>query len=282
MMGSVGKALEETRDALRAANISDTPDLEATLLVSHATSLDRTGLITKRDKLLTETETATLKKELASRLENIPMAYILGHREFYDLDFKVDCHVLIPRSDTETLIEAVKDHVTPSPDLNILDLCTGSGCIGITLSHLLSCPVTLADISTDALAVAKENAERLIPGRFTLTKSDLCSSIHEIYAIIVSNPPYLTDAWIAEAEEQVRKEPRLALDGKDADGLGLIRRLIPEATGHLKKGGMLFLECDSRQCGIVRRLFLENGYDGVRIEKDLAGRDRVVWGKRHV
>ena len=118
------------------------------------------------------------KKNVISLTYHVPVAYILGHQEFYGLDFLVDRRVLIPRSDTETIIDTVKRETTSSPSLRLLDVCTGSGCIGITLSRLLGCPVTLADISNDALDVAGENARRLLSTPFTIIQSDLFSNIH--------------------------------------------------------------------------------------------------------
>mgnify|MGYP000855900803 CR=1 FL=1 len=273
------EAIRFVRCALADAAITPTADLEAKLLVERATSLSPTELVTKRDRLLTAEEEKALKGLLSERLGYTPMAYTLGHREFYGLDFPVDRRVLTPRADTETLVETVRKTVRPSPSLRLLDLCTGSGCVGITLSLLLGCPVTLADISEDALCVAKENAERLCKMPFTIVQSDLFSHITGTFDIIVSNPPYLSSQWITEADEQVRKEPLLALDGRGNDGLSIIRRLITQARRYLEAKSKLFIECDDRQIVTVKQLLLANGFVNVYSEKDLSGQERIARGE---
>ncbi|MCH3908545.1 MAG: peptide chain release factor N(5)-glutamine methyltransferase [Sphaerochaeta sp.] len=273
------EAIRFVRRALTEASVTPTADLEAKLLVEHATGLSPTELVTRRDQLLDDNEETELRNLLSKRLSHIPIAYLLGHREFYGLDFLVDPRVLIPRPDTETLVETVLRVTTPSPSLRLLDVCTGSGCVGITLSRELHCPVTLADISTDALAVADKNAQRFCDVPYTLVQSDLFSHIDGIFDVIVSNPPYLAPSWIEEADPQVRKEPILALDGGSDDGLDLIRRLVPAAVEHLTPGGKLFLECDDRQINAAKRLLLANGFVNEYSEKDLTGQERVVWGE---
>jgi len=273
------EAIRFVRHALEKGNITDSPAMEAKVLVGKITGLSDTELVTKREKVLSSAETIALRHVLDLRLSHVPVAYILGHQEFYGLDFLVDRRVLIPRSDTETIIDTVKRETTSSPSLRLLDVCTGSGCIGITLSRLLGCPVTLADISNDALDVAGENARRLLSTPFTIIQSDLFSNIHDMFDIIVSNPPYLTQSWINEADEQVRKEPMLALDGQGEDGLSVIKRLIVQAADRLAYKGKLFIECDDRQTQEVKQLLLANGFGSVYSEKDLAGQERVVWGE---
>lgn len=207
------------------------------------------------------------------------MAYILGHKEFYDLDFLVDERVLIPQPDTETIVDDVLDGTPPNPNLRILDLCCGSGCIGITLARHLGCRLLLADLSREALEVARVNGVRLLfPGQYSLIQSDLFSRIMGSFDMIVSNPPYLTRTWIDEASEEVRHEPDMALDGKGKDGLSLIRRIIAEAPGHLSNRGRIWIECDYRQIATVKALLLASGFMNVYIKKDLAGKDRVVVG----
>ena len=272
------EAVWACRCALSEAEVTDTANLDARLLVQAATGFDSTALITKRNHILSEEEGKRLHAFLEKRLQSVPMAYILGHREFYNLDFKVDPRVLIPRSDTETLVEAVLSRKIPIG--NMLDICTGSGCIGITLSNALHCPVTLSDLSSDALAVAEENAQRLCKETYRVMQSDLFSQINEKFDLIVANPPYLTEKWIEETDKQVKNEPRMALQGFDEDGLSLIRRLIQESIFHLKGPGLLFLECDWRQIEAVKTLLLANGFNNVYSEKDLAGKERVVYGER--
>ncbi|MDD7200983.1 MAG: peptide chain release factor N(5)-glutamine methyltransferase [Sphaerochaetaceae bacterium] len=269
----------EARRRLWEQDVTDTPDLEARLLMQKATGLDEVGLITHRFDALDDTARYMFGTLLGQRLSGRPMAYILGHRGFYDLDFTVDERVLIPQPDTETLVEDVLRTTKADPDLAILDLCTGSGCIGITLAKHLGCHVTLSDLSEDALKVAGINAKRwLDEGQYTLVHSDLFEQISGTFDLIVSNPPYLTKEWIKEASEEVRREPVMALDGLGRDGLAIIRRLASQVRAHLAPSGRVWIECDYRQAATVRTLLLANGCLSVYIEKDLAGKDRVVVG----
>lgn len=265
--------------------MNDTPALDARLLLESATGLDQSQQIMQSNCELSEAELKQLSDLLGQRLAHKPMAYILGTKEFYGRSFFVDSRVLIPRPDTETLIEAVlrfasskrKEEREP-----MVDVCTGSGCIGITLSLELDIGVTLSDIDDGALEVASKNALALLGDRFNLLKGNLLSPTDQKYGIIVSNPPYLTRTWCEEVSEEVAWEPRLALDGFGPDGLDLIRVLIGQSKSRLKDGGALFLECDYRQTRDVAQMFADCGFTSVAIETDLAGKERVVWGILHV
>lgn len=273
---TIQEALAETTSLL---SDSESPQLDARLLLQKATGLSAVSLITRRNRQLSPSEETGLKALRARRMSHEPMAYILGHREFYDLDFLVDKRVLIPQPDTETLIDAVLGSTKPDAGLRILDVCTGSGCIGITLARHLHCQVVLADLSSDALDVAEANAGRLlVPGQYTLAQGDLLEAVEGMFDLIVSNPPYLTKADIEEVTDEVRHEPYMALDGMGDDGLDLIRALVPQARARLNDGGRLLLECDPSQCPTVKSLLLANGFCSVYIVKDLASRDRVVGG----
>lgn len=269
----------ETVALLRAAGLGSTCNLDARLLLQKATGLDQARQILLYDRQLTESQREALASIRDERLRHKPMAYILGRKEFFGRDFLVDERTLIPRPDTETLIEAVikfskKRYHAPS----LIDVCTGSGCIGITLALELGAEVTLCDISEGALAVAAENAKRLLSKPVTILQGNLLSPADKNYDIIVSNPPYLTAAWCDEVSQEVRWEPRLALEGFHEDGLALIRTLVDESVNHLASGGALFLECDYRQAKEVASLLASRRFSDVSIERDLSGRDRVVWG----
>lgn len=269
----------EASRRLGQQGVTDTPDLEARLLMQKATGLGEVGLITHRSDELDEATQGTFETLLQQRLSCRPMAYILGHRGFYDLDFIVDERVLVPQPDTETLVEDVLRTTKADAGLTLLDLCTGSGCIGITLARHLGCHVMLSDLSEDALEVAGINAKRwLDKGQYTLVHSDLFAQIPGTFDLIVSNPPYLTKQWIGEASDEVRREPMMALDGLGPDGLAIIRRLASQVTAHLVPKGRVWLECDYRQATTVQALLLANGCASVYIGKDLAGKDRVVVG----
>lgn len=275
----------EAAKQLKAGSVGTSWYLDARLLLQSVLALSQVQLILDANRQLSNPELEKLNALLQLRLKHKPMAYILGSKEFFGRDFHVNEHTLIPRSDTETIIEAVlsyaqgKQKEVLSP---MIDVCCGSGAIGITLSLELSLPVTLSDISKDVLKVASDNAERLLKTDFTLLEGDLLTSSIEKYGIIVSNPPYLTPSWCEQVSEQVSWEPRLALDGFGDDGLDVIRRLVVQSTTRLKRGGALFLECDYRQAHDVAALLVAHQFTQVSIVKDLAGLDRVVWGVLYV
>jgi release factor glutamine methyltransferase len=276
---SLSQAKEACKKALREAGNTDTPELDARLLLQKATSLGQVDLILKADTTLDKQQAALYETYLQKRLDNEPMAYILGEKEFFGRTFKVDRRVLIPRPDTEILVEtalAFSSKMQKSP--KIIDVCTGSGCIGITLAAELGIEVTLSDISKDALSVAKENALALLGHPLPLLEGNLLSLAGGKYDIIVSNPPYLTSLWCEEVSLDVKKEPRLALEGYGTDGLDCIRDLVRQSTSHLETGGALMLECDYRQTAGVRDLFYSFGFSSVQTEKDLSGKERVIWG----
>ncbi|MCR5731319.1 MAG: peptide chain release factor N(5)-glutamine methyltransferase [Sphaerochaetaceae bacterium] len=254
----------------------ENPSLEAFLLIEKFTGLDRTAQLMKMDD---DIEDITLLMDaVKKRISGIPMAYILGHREFYGLDFFVDEDVLIPRADTETLVEEgisfLKDKEGP-----FLDLCTGSGCVGISVSHETGNPVVLVDLSEKALEVAKRNAENHIKGNYEAVQSDLFSHLgNRRFKAILTNPPYLTDCWYEIVTPEVKKEPKLAFLGFGDDGLDLIRKIIEKSPLFLEKNGLLAIECDYRQTEKCARLLEHRGFMDIKILKDLAGLERCVRG----
>ena len=264
---------------LRENNITETPELEARLLMEKATSLTQVEQILHPDKTLDESELSILDSMLAERLGSRPMAYILGYKEFYGRSFLVDERVLIPRPDTETLVEVALSYARQRNEkLRIIDVCTGSGCVGITLACELGYDVALSDISLDALAVTKVNALQLVGHPLPTIQDNLLSTLPDKYDIIVSNPPYLTREWCEEVSDDVKREPRLALEGFGLDGLDLIRALVEQSTSSLQDGGALMMECDYRQVDEIRILMQASGFSMIMSENDLSGRERVVWG----
>jgi len=265
--------------SLRENNITETPELEARLLIEKATSLSQVDQILHSDNLLSEDALLVLERLLLQRLDSRPMAYILGTKEFYGRSFLVDERVLIPRADTETLVEVALSHARLSEgNLSIIDVCTGSGCVGVTLACELGYDVVLTDISSDALVVAKANALQLVGHEMPLILGNLLSTHPDKYDIIVSNPPYLTREWCEQVSDDVKREPTLALEGFESDGLRLIRALIEQSTSRLHDGGALMIECDYRQADEVKKLLLASGFRMIKSECDLSGRERVVWG----
>lgn len=214
---------------------------------------------------------------MVRRKSGEPLAYILGKETFYKREFQVTPAVLIPRPETELLIvEAIKRQ----PE-TVLDLCTGSGILGITLQKELNCQVTASDISPEALAIAQANAERL-EAEVTFCLGDLFDSVTGQFDLIVSNPPYI-DRKVLPELEVASHEPTLALDGGDK-GLDVYRRLIPQASAFLKPGGSLLLEIGYDQAQAITQLLTDNNFHSIGIQKDLSGFDRLVsavYGRKH-
>ena len=239
--------------------------------------LDRGRVISEDDQVLDQVKQYRLMIE--KRSQRIPLQHITGSREFMGLEFYVNEHVLIPRQDTETLVELIlKDYKGRNPV--ILDMCTGSGCIAISLSKIGGFDgVTAVDLSKEALKVAKRNADVLLgPGRITLIESDLFQAIElkSRFDIIVSNPPYIPTEIIKELQPEVRNfEPMLALDGRE-DGLFFYRQLVSEGRRFLNPGGSIYFEIGYDQAESVSALLEDAGFAEIRVVKDAAGLDRVV------
>lgn len=278
MNKTIKELLIESNNKLRS--ITDTPSLDASLLLEKATGLNKINQIINDNKIISEEEANTFNLLLNKRMNHEPIAYILGYKEFYSRNFKVTKNTLIPRPDTEILVEQVINYINTldySPDL--LDLCTGTGCVGLSIALEAEIKeLTLSDISEKALEVAKYNSENLYTKKVNLLKSNLLNKCAK-YDIIVSNPPYLTKQWCDILDEDVKKEPILALEGFGDDGLDLIREIIKSSKTHFKgEKNAIFLECDSRQCNTVKTILIDNNFKDIEIIKDLGNRDRVVKG----
>lgn len=274
-MRKLEDALQNGRLLLKEKEISD-GDLDAWYLLSYYFHMSRAEYILRSNMTISDKEYQEYIQLVQRRGNHIPLQYITGEQEFMGLTFRVSESVLIPRQDTEILVEEV---LKVSKGKNILDLCTGSGCIIISLKKLgeINNAVGL-DISKDALDIAKHNTDELHADvRFIL--SDMYAQVEGEFDIIVSNPPYIPSADITELMEEVKiHEPMLALDGK-ADGLHFYRIIINGLSRHLKLGGYVFLEIGYNQGEAVRRLLEENNITNIRVIKDLAGLDRVVSGQ---
>lgn len=213
---------------------------------------------------------------LAQRCQRIPLEYVLGETEFMGLPFVVNEHVLIPRQDTECLAEEALHYAAGA---DVLDLCTGSGCIGISLAKLGQCKsVTLSDFSAEALSVAAKNAERNGVS-VEIVKSDLFQELKGEFDLIVSNPPYIPRAEIPLLMPEVSKyEPVCALDGSE-DGLLYYRKITWDASSFLSEGGWLLFEIGAGQGEAVMQLMRQAGFSDVEVKQDLAGLDRIVSGQ---
>jgi len=275
------------REALTEAS-ADISSLDASLLLAEVLNASRSSLIAAGTEQLSEASLAVFNGLVQRRLAGECVAYILGRKEFYGLDFQVNPAVLVPRPDTETLVEAALDVIRGlAKPARVLDLCTGSGAIAIALKHTVpELEVWAADISAAALEVARANAARLLPpDSIHFCHSDLFDiGDRQLFDIIVSNPPYVPTAEIAGLSPEVRKEPLLALDG-GSDGLGVIARIISGAPQFLctsaNQGfaGCLLLEADPRQMRSITALLQQAGFTDILTRRDLSGRERVVLGK---
>ncbi len=280
----LGEALTQGTREIQAHHVSLSPLLDASLLLSRITGLSREQLYAKTDVLLSD-EAVTLYQQLISkRCSAVPVAYLTGSREFYGRAFQVTPSVLSPRPDTEILVETALRFLQDLREPEVLDLCTGSGCVGITIGAERSdSHITLSDMSAHALEVARTNAEQILTTQPTIVQSDLFSELRgKQYSLIATNPPYLTDSWYDSTEAQVKVEPKVALLGGEEDGLAIIRRIVSEAPEHLFDGGALMVECDYRQVETVMLLLTERGFSEVESENDLAQLQRVVRGVWYV
>lgn len=212
---------------------------------------------------------AWLQQAVQRRLSGEPLQYILGEWEFMGLPFEVGPGALIPRQDTETLCEAALTWLKTRPGASVLDLCCGTGCIGVSLAKLGGAKAAFADISRSALALARRNARKNgVDGAFY--ESDLLAAVPGAYDLIACNPPYLSAEEMEHCQKELTFEPTLALFG-GADGLDFYRRLATEWQDHVRPGGLLLMEIGANQGPAVRELF-----PGARILKDICGLDRVA------
>ncbi len=261
--------------------------LDARRLLLEAFGLDTVHFLMNRMQQMektraVETAEAYYREMIEKRSRRIPLQHILGSQEFMGLTFRVNRHVLIPRQDTETLVETVLEREKDT-EKRVLDLCTGSGCIAVSLKALGGYrDVTASDLSREALRVASANAERILGEDHGICffQGDLFDALPsgKTWDVIVSNPPYIPTGVIAGLEPEVRDhEPFMALDG-DEDGLLFYRRIMGEAGRWLKPGGSVYLEIGHDQAEAVTELMAKEGFDHVMVIKDLPGKDRVVCG----
>lgn len=262
----------------------DSPRLDAELLLAHATGLDRVRLIVESSTKLTTSELDGVRELIQRRRRAEPIAYILGEREFYGLPFKVDARVLVPRPDTEALVDVALRMTEARSEFGVaLDLCTGSGCVAIAFKKQRpTWRVTASDISEDALSVARGNAERLGTAfGMNFVQSDLFAGLDptQRYSLITANAPYIPETEIATLQADVRDfEPRLALSG-GSDGLDIVRRIVEEAPRFLGPAGVLAMEIGHDQADRCRALFSRVGFNAVNTASDYAGHQRVIMGR---
>jgi len=265
----------------------ETPQLDAELLLTDLLSSDRTFLILHGDdESLLEQEEEYFER-VARRESGIPLQYITGKQEFMGLQFAVNETVLIPRQDTEVLVETAIEKartLSGNGSLDILDMCTGSGAIALSLSHYLpEARITAADISEKALGTAKKNARQLgLYERVDFVSGDMFESVRgKKFDLILCNPPYIRTDILSTLQTEVKDhEPMSALDG-GADGLGFYRIIAKDAPGYITDGGWIMLEIGHDQGETVSKLLLDAGcFSNISVLKDLAGNNRIVIAKK--
>ena len=306
---TIREALAQTGAELKAAGI-DTPSLDASLLLAHILNTNRTALAAMGNEPLSEESLAALRALMEKRKKGECIAYILGKKEFRGLEFLVNASVLVPRPDTETLVEAaittineqlanggekeaVRGGGVAANTIRVLDLCTGSGAVAISLKNEMpELEVWASDISDEALETAKKNAALLLPAcSVKFLHGDLYNAlpfqsptVHSSslipdcsFSLIVCNPPYIPADEMRTLPAEVQNEPRLALDG-GAEGLAIIKRVIEGAVEKLTRGGALLMEADPRQMEKIAFLLEKRGFHNLKLYKDLSGKERVIGG----
>jgi release factor glutamine methyltransferase len=261
--------------------------LEAQVLLAHALGCTRVQLYTGFDKPLGEEELARIRGLIKRRLGGEPLAYVIGEQEFWSLPFWVDPAVLVPRHDTETVVQVVLDAIAPgerAAPRRVADLCTGSGILAVTLARELpGARVIATDVSPEAAAVARRNADRhAVADRVEVRVGDLLAPLagEAPFDVVVSNPPYVATGDLAGLSAEVKREPRLALDG-GPDGLDLVRRLVAGLPALVAPGGLIAIEHGFDQGDAARAIVdASGGFAPAATRADLAGRPRVTWARR--
>lgn len=291
----------------QGSHISPSASLDVNVLLEHFLQKDKTYILSNSDKELTSEQFSLLSDSVAKRKTGLPIAYITGHKEFYGYDFIVSQSVLIPKPDTEILVENALDEIIAKMEsrseivLSVCDMCAGSGCIGISvLKNLIEeykipsgrLPrFAFCDISPEALQIAKQNAKSLLPQseveEIKFIQTNLFSEVPYIFDLILSNPPYIPAKMVTDLLKDGRNEPRLALDGdvgafgeatESNDGLSIIRRLIPESYEHLVYNGSILIETGEYNAKEALSLLKEQGFRCTKIFKDLEDQDRDIFG----
>ncbi len=277
-MSSYRTVYEQAVEKLISAQVPDAK-VDAWYLFEHSTGLSRASYFLKAEEEMPLEQESAFQGFIEKRMQRVPVQYMIGSQDFMGFSFLVSPSTLIPRQDTEVLVEEVCRYANGK---KVLDLCTGTGCIIISLAKLCELERAVGtDISVEAIKTAKENAKQL-EANVSFYSGDLFLALpkEETFDIIVSNPPYIPSSVIDTLMPEVREyEPITALDG-DVDGLKFYREIIQNATKFLNSCGQLFFEIGCEQAKDVTTLLLEHGFEEIRVVKDYAGLDRVVCAKR--
>ena len=273
------EVLKQGIEKLKENNIEDA-SLKAKMLLSEILEMKKEYLIVHEEEILDEPDINTFFEKIDRLVNNEPIQYILNRQDFMGLNLYVDSNVLIPQPDTEILVEEVIALASEKENLKILDMCTGSGAIAISLAkYIKNSNVYATDISENALEIAKDNSLKNITD-ITFIHSDVFENVKENeFDFIVSNPPYIETEVIKTLSKEVQNEPHIALDGGE-DGLYFYRKISKEAFDFLKQDGYLAFEIGYNQREAVENLLRENGYKNIYSKKDLGGNDRIVIGQK--
>jgi release factor glutamine methyltransferase len=267
--------------AERLATVTETPRLDAEILLAHALRTDRAKLLAQLRESVDAPEFEGL---LERRLNHEPLAYILGTWEFFSLDLEVKPPLLVPRPETEHVVESALEHIGTRP-AQVLDLCTGTGCIAIAIAvNAPNAHVVATDLNPEAVAITAQNARRHKADRRVSTREgDLLDALNQDdgpFDVIVANPPYVEEGDWESLDPVIRKHEDRAALLAGPDGLAVIRRIVSESPLYLKPGGRLVLEVGLGQNEAVRELLRQNGFDSITTRQDLAGIERIVTGLR--
>lgn len=281
-MITVRQLVERAEQRLQAKGIGE-PEAHAELIAAFVLNKSRTYIRAFGDNLIYDKEEKLFNKILEEKLSGKPLAHIIGEAEFMGRLFTVGPTVLIPRPETEELVEQSVKHISGSKPDFILDMCSGSGCIAVSLAFLFpSAQVTGADISQGAIEIARKNASNMnLNKRVSFVQSDLFENIKGRFDLIISNPPYIPTEVIKTLSPEVQSEPHIALDG-GSDGMDIIKKIILAAPVYLKEGGLLALETGYGQSQKVLQFFKEQYWQETFTGKDFAGIERFIFARKKI
>ncbi len=273
---TIFSAYNQTKKLLMAADIADYA-LEARHIIRHITGYDNAKILTNYTDELTPLQQTVLNNIINRRCSHYPLQYILGVWQFYGLDFFVGEGVLIPRADTETLVDVSLEFLKEKPTAGVLDLCSGSGCIAIALAKNCDCTVTAVEKYEKAFGFLEKNIKKHSANVTPVSADVFEYKADKKYDLIVSNPPYISENELSLMNKETSFEPKEALFAED-DGLAFYKHIVKNYKGFLSSGGMLALEIGFNQADSVKRLFEEYGYENITVKEDYSGNQRVVFG----
>ena len=276
---TVRRTVQSAVERFSEKNI-ETPFLDATVLLAEAMEMDKTKLFACFTDPVPEEPYKRFQTFLEQRLAGWPVSYIRRKKEFYGRTFYVDQRVLVPRPDTETMIDAALDVCREFPCPRILDLCSGSGCIAVTMAcecaaHGIAVSVTASDISPDACEIGQKNAAAIYGKEIPFIQSDLFASLEGPFDLILSNPPYLAENEIEGFRKMQWPEPELALNG-GPDGLNIVKQIIQKSVEYLARNGYLLLEAAPDQMDVITALMQKEDFADIQLIKDLGNQNRII------